>query len=402
MVLFIITSFWSIGELNIAIEFANDLKLKGIRSLFLAPGMHKKRIDDASFEYKRLIFKAKNLNKTIMKEIEQVFKPDYVLLSDFLNYAYCHKHYGITINDLEIFSGKVAAIDLYDIEINKNNVDAYGYRMREFKRLSLDCFDLVIQPCPILDISQKRNDARKKRCRLFNHISTRTKLRRAEAKNHFGLSHKNPVVLIASAFWQNVADKSDKIKRFVAACEKAFERTLIGLDDRIQLVSIGKSTQYSNELESRVIRLDSLPQDEFRTLSNASDLFISNNAISTAMAETVLAGIPTVLLENSILINEKTRTWINNNSKMIPESVTQLIYAYPFRLYPVGWYKFLSSIVSKNQYYELMQVSELFDKETIICNIEHNLFGIHKRDLSNVENYKKSLCELPQIGEVLY
>ena len=102
-VVFIVTSFWSFGELLIAVEFADELIKSGDKICFIAPPTHKNTILKKGYICISLVPKSRQLNRILFNEVKYSFKPDLVILSDFLNYNFADRHYGITKEDLKTF-----------------------------------------------------------------------------------------------------------------------------------------------------------------------------------------------------------------------------------------------------------------------------------------------------------
>lgn len=102
----------------------------------------------------------------------------------------------------------------------------------------------------------------------------------------------------------------------------------------------------------------------------ATDLFISNNYISTSMVKIALSGIPTLLLQNSYLKREQGECWVNGKKRATPALLRDCLVAYPFRMFPVGWYRFLNHIVRDNPFYSFLAQAELFDIQEVLGKIE--------------------------------
>ena len=94
--LFIVTSFWAYGELQIAMDFATGMKNAGNAVQFLIPPSHTKKVESKGFSYQVLIPNAGKLNRILFQDIELTYQPTHIVLSDFLNYAFCERHYGVT------------------------------------------------------------------------------------------------------------------------------------------------------------------------------------------------------------------------------------------------------------------------------------------------------------------
>ena len=86
-----------------------------------------------------------------MKDIESSISPNLVILSDFLNYNYCEVHYGITKEDLSIFSGKIATFDNFSWELKRKGMDSYGFNSNVLKEADINLYKYKICPSPIVN-----------------------------------------------------------------------------------------------------------------------------------------------------------------------------------------------------------------------------------------------------------
>ncbi|MCU0285179.1 MAG: DUF6365 family protein, partial [Acidobacteria bacterium] len=123
VICFIVTSFWAYGELTIAVDFALRAKKAGYEPVFLIPPSHEAIIKQNNIQYLTLIPGARKLNVILLNEIKTKYEPAAVVLADFLNYLFCERHYGLTIDDLAIFPGKIGAFDIYNFETSQGRVD---------------------------------------------------------------------------------------------------------------------------------------------------------------------------------------------------------------------------------------------------------------------------------------
>jgi hypothetical protein len=78
-------------------------------------------------------------------------------------------------------------------------------------------------------------------------------------------------------------------------------------------------------------------------------------------------------------------------------------YLYPYRMFPVGWYHFLGSLLAGNPFSDVVSHLEVFDEETALARIVPLLEDGPERDqLARArETYLESLRKLPDVDTIL-
>jgi hypothetical protein len=391
---FIVTSFWAYGELTIALEFALRTRKAGYEPVFLIPPSHENILKQNNIRYLTLIPGSRKLNLVLLNEIKLTYKPAAVVLADFLNYHFCERHYGLTVDDLAIFPGKIGAFDIYDFEATQGGVDTYGFYAKNMKNLSLESYDFLLQPCPVNHFEKKKE--KEFRYNLFSQLESRTKEEKESARRSLGITGDQKILLITSAIWQQKYRAHKDIVPFVTICNKMLENVLDTLPENIRVISIGHQTLYPDRKTDRFTHYDKMLPDDFRKVTSAADLYVSNNYISTSMIKMVLSGIPTLLIQNSIFKKNGTVKWYKYKNRDIPGILDRCSVAYPFRLFPVGWYRFLHGIVKNNPFFSLILQAELFAaqelREKILKIMENQEMFDERRHA-----YLESLNKLPSI-----
>lgn len=395
---YIVTSYWAHGELSIAMDFAQRAGERGHDPIFLAPPSHEKRLKAAGLDTVTLVPGSRKLNRMLFADVERRHRPRDVVLADFVNYAFCEQHYGLTIGDLDIFSGRVCAFDLYDWGAARHPADTYGFGARNLRDLDVDRCAVRLQPCPILSPVATGAGARYS---LFGSIPPRSLEARAAARRRLGLSMSEPVVLVTAAKWQSTHRPYAGIQSFIAACEAAVDRVLLALGDCVSVAWVGARPGHRSPLP-RLAHFEELSAADFADVAEASDVYLADNHISTSMARLVLAGMPTVLLGNTISKRGGSWRWPARPGRALPESLDGCENAYPFRMFPVGWHRFLAHVVKDNPYYRLMRHAEIFDEEDAIDKLLELLDGSGRDTMERRRQaYTQALQQLPHPGEVL-
>jgi len=368
--LFIVTSYWAIGEMEIAVQFANDLKDENdIR--FLCPRCHEAYLKEKGFDTYLLYFKIGKLNRVILQNIEYNFSPDYIILSDYLNYVFCENHYGLNMDNLNCFHGKIGAFDLYNQSLQPRCMDTYGFKSKKFF-IDKEKMDFLLLPCPLLDKDFSDYNNNIFAVPLINNITTRSDSDKKAAKAELGIDESRKMLLVTNAQWQSTYKKYDIAVKFVEEADRVFYEILGELSEKYDVVIIGKE----KDKDSKIKYMQSVPPSLFEKYINATDLFISRNIISTSFAKIILRGIPGVVLINSD----------NQN------------HCYRCKMFPVGWYDYISSLEEKSLYFKLFEQIDMFEKSNCISTIEEIL---RKEKLSKeFDNYLDKISKLMKPSDV--
>lgn len=378
-VLFIVTSFWAYGELIIAMNFAKKLAKDGHKPHFLIPPKHKRIVDQNGYKNTVLIPKAGKINRILMKDIEYSISPNLVILSDFLNYNYCEVHYGITKEDLSIFSGKIATFDNFSWELKRNGMDSYGFNSNVLKEADINLYKYKICPCPI--VNQKSQF--KKGHFMFsigdNDINITDDFKK-KYRNELNLPLDKKIILVTVALWQQVPDKYKEAAKFVEESEDLFYKLLEDLSKENLILCIGESNRtITNE---NIIKLKSMNTDEFDKYAAVSDLYLGRNLTSTSMIRVALSGIPCAIMMNSKCEGKEK---------------------YGYYMFPVGWYHFLEPVFKDNLYSKVITFLEQYEVDKNIKKINEILYNDKVKQIigKNVEKLKSELRALKSPSEII-
>jgi hypothetical protein len=392
-ILFVVTSFWAYGELSIALETVRRIKNAGYSPLFFIPPSHQNIVKSYGLPFRLLIPGSRKLNQIILKDIYLLYKPASVILADLLNFFFCERHYGLIWEDLFILKCRIGAFDLYSLNSSVRKMDTFGFESDIISKINYDCIDYFLEPCPLL-LPYRSNKKHSCKYSLFDFVEQRTEERKIEYRNSLSINENQKIVLITTSEWQDARNKNNEVQCFLDECNKNMENILLGLGNNVLIYSVGKRVLFKKTEPKLFKHFNKLLPNIFNQLVNSADLFISNNHISTSMLKYTLSGIPIVLLQNSYLKNDKFSVWVNSGLKVPPEQFSNLSFAYPFRMFPVGWYKFLDELVNHNLFYELTNILEILDVDVCIQNINNIINGKMQGNLKKHEKYKTLLKNL--------
>lgn len=396
--LFIVTSYWAFGELQIATDFASKLIPLGHKVLFLIPPSHVEKLKSLNMSYKTLFPKAPNLNRLLLHDIEDAYRATCVVLSDFLNYAFCETHYGLTEDDLSIFSGRVGAFDLYNFSLAGKKIDTYGFSAKEIAGLSIDKYSFLLQPSPVNQPVQT-DSSQCYRYRMFDDLPARTKEEYKHARARLGMKPSDKIVVMTGAVWQSSFKPYEQVKEIVSKVDEEIIQMIQQLPQNYKIYWIGyRHKEFPEEL-TQIKHVTCLPPTQFELLVDSADIFVSTNYISTSMIRAALRGIPVVLMGNSFLKRPGEFRSLMHHREL--EKLKDMNILYPFRMFPVGWYSFLEPAVRGNSFYKLTRCVEVFDDTQVLEVVMNVASQSIEQSLENLHIFKEKWMELPSVESIV-
>ena len=425
-VLFIVTSFWAFGELAIALEFAERMTGTGFRPLFLIPPTHRAQVAATGFEYQVMIPGAGKINRIQLADIGHVHQPALVVLADFLNYDFCERHYGLRRGDLAVFGCPIGTFDDFSWGRPGAWLDTYGFQAKVEGEITLDGLSFRLRPCPLNDPIAEHNpldeigEAQIYPYPMLENVTDVPEHHRATVRSELGLAKDRPVVLVTGATWQRTHEAYPRVTAFVNACNSMLERLLANLLPHADVLAVGPQLVFGDRVPAGFHPLGSVPPERFQRLIQAVDLHISNNIISVSMHRLALRGIPSVVMINSLHKRSGRLRWEMPSggsggpsplassaapglSGFAQGVIDDLDYLYPYRMFPVGWYHFLDSLLAGNPFSDVITQVETFDEEAALAAILPLLAAGPQRDrlATAREQYLEALRKLPEVGSIL-
>ncbi|GAA1038285.1 hypothetical protein GCM10009557_53880 [Virgisporangium ochraceum] len=398
---YIVTSFWSYGELQMALDLAQRQRGAGIEPVFVIPPSHVAQTRAKGFRFETLVPGSGKLNVMLLRDVRRRYEPKAVILADFLNYAFCERHYGLTLDDLDLFGVPVSGIDIYDFARSGGRVDTYGFYTKGMRGVTLDRYRRLLQPTPIVPPDPPRDD-RTVRYPLFEDLDPIGARERALAREELGLGTSDRMILVTSAAWQQRHLSYPGRMPFIAACLTALDEILARVAGDPVVVCVGTPEIGSSREIPRLRQYSHLPADEFARITAACDLYLSTNYVSTSMCRLVLKGVPTLLVQSSIARRpDGTYTWFGRPDAPLPALLGSVPNAYPYRMFPVGWHAFLRPALKDNDFYRIMRHTELFDTDGSVARADAILRGEDAdRSQRARERYLTQLDKLPRAAEI--
>jgi len=188
------------------------------------------------------------------------------------------------------------------------------------------------------------------------------------------------LAVITFAGWQRSPDPryDERIHRVARRVPELLAHYLRALPPMTHFMVIGGMPGAFRALPAdRLITLPACLPKRFAVLTGAADLLISLNAASTAVAEAILADVPAVVLSNRFTVTDEppekasefVRTWLAGTGSL-----------YPFRIWPLGYHRFLGPLLAGNPYADTLATAELLDEDGVMTVLEAALYDRATRD----------------------
>jgi hypothetical protein len=407
-VLFIVTSFWAFGELTIATEFAQRMAGTGFRPMFLIPPTHRKLIAATGLDHRVLVPGAGKVNRIQLHDIQHVHRPALVVLADFMNFDFCDRHYGLRRADLSVFDCPIGTFDDFSWGRPGAWLDTYGFKAKYEGDFTLDGLSFRLRPCPLNNPVDEVTEPDVHPYPLLEEAADVPTTERAEVRRELGLSRDRPVVLVTGATWQRMHAAYPRVTNFVTACHTMLERLLERLLPHADVLAVGPQLVFHDQIPAGFHPLGPLEPERFRRLIQAVDLHISNNIVSVSLHRLALGGIPSAVLVNSLYKRDGRLQWETPTAPTLTEFAERVVagvdYLYPCRMFPVGWYHFLRSLLAGNPFSDVVHQLEVFDEEATLATILSMLGDEPERDrLARArETYLEALRKLPEVDTILH
>jgi hypothetical protein len=412
-VLFIVTSFWAYGELAIATEFARRMAGTGFRPLFFIPPAHRTLIAESGLDHQVMIPGAGKINRIQLKDIQHVHRPALVVLADFMNFDFCNHRYGLRRADLSVFDCPIGTFDDFAWGRPGAWLDTYGFKAKYEGDITVDGLSFRLRPCPLnnpLDgDSPEVVGPEVHPYQLLEDMADVPTTARAEVRRELGLTGDRPVVLVTGAAWQQTHAAYPRVTAFVRAWHLMLEQLLWTLLRHADVLAVGPQLVFHDRLPDGFHQLGTMSPERFRRLIQAVDLHISNNIVSVSLHRLALGGIPSVALMSSLHKRDGQLRWSSQPAvPVLSESARRVVdgvdYLYPCRMFPVGWFQFLRSLLDGNPFSDLVPQVEMFDEEAALATIVPMLGdGPERSRLAQArETYLAALRKLPEVDTILH
>jgi hypothetical protein len=402
----------SAGEFTIAFEFSKGLPRDHFQVHFLTSERGQGYLKENSIDHTVLersvpinLNEDKMRNKQICDRLIRDFRPDCIIASDIYTLWYSFHWSGLDYDALREYRILLGSFDSYEFGSTDYTQDYYGgYKavLPDF----IDRCDFIIRYCPLN--KPGKSDQKVKYTPLFAKTIEPSIEEKSDFNNRFRPKGIEKVLFMVSSNWEELnINRFPALTNMSAWIPEIIMNYLSLLDGRINIIHIGPQSweiKAFDHSEINYYHINSLSPEQFDFYLSCSDILLSTNLISTTVIKAVFAGVPPLVFQNEKLINfaqladklEKMPSWYR-------EMANSIKIAYPFRLFPFGWFSFLKPLISDNPYMQSIVPISLFQKGKTVETLQKYLYNDPARlALREIQKeYVRKILELPSPAEVI-
>jgi len=269
----------------------------------------------------------------------------------------------------------VIGVDTWDNVSRADPIDIFGTE----RKAASDWVRRVagLLPCPIVRPSNRAGV-----CRFLNSPVSLAKRVRAHVRDGWGLRPTDSVILFCTASWQQTTYNDADGDRCAVTFPALLAQYASELGPDVHFVHVGPAPL--EPLQRIGGRYKWLPPlgNKFDLALGAVDLLVSANASATTVNKAIASQIPVLILENSCRASalDEAIEWLGNRATpQVIEWLTTALPIFPFRLWPIGLYKFITPILHENPYADAAESVEWLDRQKVIDRTRALLFSVSIR-----------------------
>jgi hypothetical protein len=364
--LFLTMSRGGWGEAAFGIHIARQLRQRGDNSVFLTHEHNMPLFSGGLFEHFPF---GNHLGKLLWPLIEETARErsvSSIVMCDFLTSDGMLRELGVDAKRLRDLNLPIVAVDTWDHACRSSEIDIFLGK----KLVARDWIDALprLRPCPILQPSDSPGT-----CSFLPTPASLSKSVRKHVRESLGLSERDVAVLFCTANWQQSVYDDDNGQRTSQSFAALLANYFSELAAHVHLIHVGPTPICAfQDLGNRHHWLPPLG-DRFDQILGSVELLLSANVSATTVSKAIVSQIPVLMLENSCIANtgDEAIGWLADRSTpAVIEWLKTALPLYPFRLWPLGFYHFLSPVLSENNYNSAMCRREWLDKHAVIDAIQ--------------------------------
>ncbi len=396
-ILFISTGSLAFGESVMALAFARSLPKELYNPCFIVSPLNAVLLDHQQLKAIQLLDNAHKINRLLVEDFLEKYPPELIILCDFLTFDFSQMNFGITLKFLRSYNKPIISLDSYEWESGDFVLDFFSGLTKQLPRTLL-LLDGAIRPCPL---NKPTATTERAICYSFLHQINDCDLGEVAAlRREIGIGEEDFVIFSATAVWQAFRPKQKYGGPFGHIITDLLTDYIAKLGTKLHWIRVGpernRSTQVIGDITEH--NFPSLPEKEFDQLLAAADILITNNVASTTLAKCISYGRSALLLYNSIQANtpddlaKYPQVQINSSTLKLIENSYPI---QPFRMFPLGWYNFLSPIMKDNPYLETFYGAEILDEEKVLSILRQAKAGKNSHFATQRKDYQQQLATLP-------
>jgi hypothetical protein len=350
------------GDVSIAADFARQLPADQFRVGFVTAPAVAPYVRALGLEAYPLDGRLPQDNLATFDRLVAELRPDLLVAADAFTLDYSTAWSGLSMSLLRHrYDLPLASFDQYDYPAANYVVDFYAGHRTRFPRLLDEC-DLLIRNSPLNRPVPGAPGAP-------GVIVTRMVCGGSAPMRAARPRRDPPTVFLANSRWEYVnVVRSPGLAQLVRVMPRVLHSHLAGLGRPLRVVHVGPAPwdfPVAPQVDYRYV--DRLPPPEFHARLAEADLFLTGNAVSVTLTQAVLAGVPSLLLQNHKILKVAELVRQGSAPAWLAEAASGLDAAYPFRVYPWGWHEFLSPVLSDNPYLDCFLTAGVFERRRVLA-----------------------------------
>ncbi|HEY8473285.1 MAG TPA: DUF6365 family protein [Natronosporangium sp.] len=393
--LFLTLGHLSNGDISIAADFAGQLDPARFRVGFVTTARAAPFVRARGLTAYPLRDGEPERNLATFDQLVREFRPDLFVAGDAFTLDYSTAWSGLSVSLLRRrYDIALASFDQYDYPAANYVVDFYAGHRTRFPRLLDEC-DLLIRNSPLN--RPVPGEPGTIVARMVCGGSAPMPVRRQRSGP--------PTVFLTNSRWEylNVV-QSPMLAQLIAAMPRILHSHLAALDRPLRLVHVGPSRwEFPIAPQIDYQHVTGLPPAAFHEQLTGADLFLTTNAVSVTLTQAVLAGVPSLLLQNHQAIDLGRLARAGSAPAWLAEAAPQLTMAFPFRVHPWGWYEFLGPALADNPYPDCFLAAGVFERQRVLAAMTSLLddAGVRERLRERQRHLVDRLERLPPAGDAL-
>jgi hypothetical protein len=382
------------GDVSIAADFARQLPPDRYRVAFVTAASVAPYVRAMGIEAFPLASQDPRKNLAAFDTLVAGYRPDMLVAADCFTLDYSAGWSGLSMSLLrERYDVALASFDQYDYPAARYIVDFYGGHRTHFPRL-LDSCDLLIRNSPLNRPAPAEPGVIVTRM-VCGGTSPIPPPRRGGV----------PTVFLTNSRWEYVnVVRSPSMGQLMRAMPDIVHSHLSALDRPLKVVHVGPEPwgfPIAPQIEYR--HLTGLTPAQFHAQLSAADLYLTGNAVSVTLTQAVLAGVPSLVLQNHKILDVGRLIQSGSAPAWLAAAAPDLARAYPFRVFPWGWYEFLTPVLSDNPYTDAFRTAGVFERRRVLQAMTELLDDATERDRLRERQavLLDRLDQLPPAGDAL-
>lgn len=395
-VLFLGLGHLSNGDVSIAADFARQLPTDGFEVGFVTSAATAAHVRGTGLTTYPLSSQDPRRNLADFDALVAGFRPELLVAADAFTLDYSTAWSGLSMGLLrERYEAALASFDQYDYPAADYLVDFYGGHRTRFPRL-LDACDLLIRNSPLNRPAPAEPGVITTRMLCGGSAPLPVGPRRSQP----------PTVFLTNSRWEYVnVVRSPGMAQLMRAMPRIIHSHLAALDRPLRVVHVGPSPwDFPPAPRIGYRHVPRLDPADFHAQLSAADLYLTGNAVSVTLTQAVLAGVPSLLLDNHKVLDLAKLAAAGSAPGWLLDAAPGLETAYPYRVFPWGWHDFLTPVLTGNPYADCFRTAGLFERRGVLRAMTELLddAGARARLAERQADLLHHLDGLPAAGDALH